>query len=501
MLIAENTRYLVIPVSRSAPVTKLRLKDGEQLLIDLDAAVDFQAPESVMYYDLTPFMGKDVTVVHESGKSFGFSEKKPAPPHESVRPKLHFAAEYGWLNDPNGLIYYEGRWHLFFQHNPVGVRWGNMHWGHALSRDLVRWEESRDVLIPDEMGDMYSGSAIIDHDNLLGLNTPEHEALLLFYTAAGGNRELCRDAKYTQCLAYSTDGGKTFTKYAKNPIVPHIAGGNRDPKVMRDPVSGLYLMALYLDGDRYALLTSKNLIDWTEIQTLSLPGDNECPDIFRMNGRWVLGGAHDCYTVCDFDPARGFVNLSSTKKLGFGKCYAAQSFAEPDSRRIRISWNRLNIPSPNFNCAMGTPCELKLAGEELFIAPAAEFEAAYTLSETLEQLPALGVSRTVPGPCELILELSRMEEPLTLYLHGNKLVLDAAANTLSVGNAVMPLCAADGRVSVRIIDDYSGIEVFAGLTEHGARVYGVFDGTITSDTVTLMGEGSLDRLTIRKTKE
>ena len=229
MLINSLTRYLLIPISWGAKVSKLRLFEGENLLLDLDAAVCFEAPESVMYYDLSPWFGRDIAVVHESGKVFGFSEKKPTAPFSACRPKVHFTAEYGWLNDPNGLVYYEGRWHMFFQHNPAGVRWGNMHWGHAVSDDLVHWEEDGDALVPDETGDMHSGSAIIDHENKLGLNTPENEALLLFYTTAGGNRELCAGAKFEQCLAYSIDGAKTFYKYEKNPIVPHIIGCNRDP--------------------------------------------------------------------------------------------------------------------------------------------------------------------------------------------------------------------------------------------------------------------------------
>jgi len=222
MLLTESARYLLLPVSRNVKNSKVRIHEGEQLLLDLDVPLSFEAPEAVMYYDLAPFLGRDITVSHESGKAFGFSEKKPAPPAEGCRPANRFTTDYGWINDPNGLVFYEGKYHLFFQHNPVGVRWGNMHWGHAVSDDLMHWEQLPDALYPDETGDMYSGCAIVDHENLLGLNTPEHEALLLYYTSAGNHRELNAGTKSTQCLAISTDGAKTFRKYEKNPVVPQL---------------------------------------------------------------------------------------------------------------------------------------------------------------------------------------------------------------------------------------------------------------------------------------
>ena len=146
MVIDKKSRYLVIPTSGSAEKTKVYLKNEEKLLIDLDARVDFADPETVFYYDVSRFEGLDVDVAHESGKSFGFSEKKPDLPEDPARPGIHLTAETGWLNDPNGLVYYEGRWHAFFQHNPVGLDWGNMHWGHAVSDDLIHWEQLGDAL-------------------------------------------------------------------------------------------------------------------------------------------------------------------------------------------------------------------------------------------------------------------------------------------------------------------------------------------------------------------
>ena len=503
MLITYKDKYLVVPTSDSADKTKIYLKSGDRLLIDLDAKVDFENPGTVFYYDISRFEGLDVEVIHESGKSFGFSELPAETLAEDIRPALHFTAKKGWINDPNGLCFYEGKYHLFFQHNPVGRPWGNMHWGHAVGTDLIHWTELGDVLFPDESGDMYSGSAIVDTENLLGLKENEHDPLILFYTAAGSNRELSAGKKFTQCIAYSTDGGNTFKKWARNPVVDHIKGTNRDPKVIRDPKSGVYIMALYLDGDEYALLTSNNLADWKVIQTLPLPGDNECPDFFPLedeNGglKWVFCGAHDCAIIGDFDPERGLVNAGEVRKFGFGRAYAAQTFNLGNSlRRVRVAWNRFtSIPSRNFNCELGIPCEITLCGSRLNVAPVKELENCLTCVEKSEKMPSHGVKRQISLPCDITLELSESEEPVNIVLCGNELKLDAAGILTVNAKETMPLRLSDGKVGLRIIADNYGIEVF----DLSGMSYGAFEAMPKGDTLTIGGEGSLDKLIVREAK-
>ncbi|MBQ8551776.1 MAG: glycoside hydrolase family 32 protein [Clostridia bacterium] len=503
MHITSNTRYLKIPVNNTSASSKIRIFGDEQLLIDLDTCFDKSA-HSVMYYDLAPFMGRDITVTHDSGHAFEFCANIPDAPAEAFRPKVHFTAPYGWINDPNGLVYYRGVYHLFYQHNPAGTKWGNMHWGHALSRDLVHFEHLNEALFPDELGDMFSGSAMVDEENLLGLNTPEHKAILLFYTAAGGHREINREAKFTQCLAYSLDGGHTFQKYAKNPIVPHIKAQNRDPKVVYDEENDVYLMALYLDGAEYALLTSNDLISWQQLQTFELPGDDECPDIYKMdNGKgerkWVICGAHDRYTVCDFDPSAGFVNMTEPRTLGFGSVYAAQSYSGT-ARRIRYSWNRFTaVPSKYFNCELSVPCELRLFGNELRIAPARELERAYIFSETIENLPSHGISMEVGRSFDITLELSRLEEAVIIMLCGNEIKLDPMSGVVTVNSeCTMPLCPTNDKARVRLIADNYGIELFTGIEDGYAKAFGAFPCEITGDMLIMRGEGSLDKLVINK---
>lgn len=186
---------------------------------------------------------------------------------------------------------------MFYQHNPVGNGWGNMHWGHAESDDLVHWEEKEIALFPDEMGTMWSGSAVIDTNNVTGFKENEHAPLILFYTAVGTDTsKTAADKPFVQCLAYSVDGGETFKKYQKNPIIPQAIIGNRDPKVVYCEEMGCYLMALYMSGNEFRLYKSDNLIDWKSFQNLSIPGDDECPELYPIiadSGKkyWILTGA------------------------------------------------------------------------------------------------------------------------------------------------------------------------------------------------------------------
>ena len=180
------------------------------------------------------------------------------PRNIQSRPSIHFTPNTGWMNDPNGLIYQNGVYQMFFQHNPFDTKWENMCWGHATSKDLLHWEQTDTALFPDCDGTMFSGSGIVNERGLLGL--PE-DAQIYFYTCAGNIGKWSKDKVFTQKIAYSTDGGKTV--YKKDGfIVENFADGNRDPKVYWHEETGAYYMALYLDKNDFKILRSMDLENW-----------------------------------------------------------------------------------------------------------------------------------------------------------------------------------------------------------------------------------------------
>ena len=149
---------------------------------------------------------------------------------ETYRPQFHFTPKTNWTNDPNGLIHYKGEYHLFFQHNPSGIDWGNMTWGHAVSRDLVHWKQLPHAIYPDELGTIFSGSGVVDWKNTGGFQTGDEAVLVNFYTSAGNHAP--EPVPFTQSIAYSNDRGRSWIKYEGNPVIEHIVASNRDPKVI-----------------------------------------------------------------------------------------------------------------------------------------------------------------------------------------------------------------------------------------------------------------------------
>jgi sucrose-6-phosphate hydrolase SacC (GH32 family) len=160
---------------------------------------------------------------------------------ETLRPQFHFSPARGWTNDPNGLVYYDGEYHLFFQHNPYGTRWGNMTWGHSVSTDLVHWRQLPDAIHLDKLGTIFSGSAVVDQNNTTGWGTDEHKPIVCIYTSAGGTNVESKGQPFTQSVAYSIDRGRTWKKYEGNPVLGNIHGSNRDPKVIwHAPTDGAF---------------------------------------------------------------------------------------------------------------------------------------------------------------------------------------------------------------------------------------------------------------------
>ena len=374
MAMKITKKYLKLPLNNSSEIKQILFRNSDGTVVQkIDAKLDFTSPTYYNYLNVSPYAG---TFTDDKFDQLNEFPDTCSFYREINRPQVRFSAKCGWLNDPNGLIYTGGMYHLFFQHNPAGNEWGNMHWGHAVSNDLMHWREIDIALYPDDMGTMFSGSAIYDENNVTGLGYP----ILLYYTAAGD--------PFTQCLAYSLDGGYTFTKYDKNPIIPHIIGGNRDPKVIYCDELGKYTLSLYLDGNTFAIFTSENLLDWEMIQKLDMPGEAECPDFYPLivdgERKWILSGASDFYFVGGINDGQ-YVPEQPILRLhnGDSQNYASQTYSGTGDRVIRISWNRQGVKNECFNMHMGFPVELSLKRRDdgyihLSAAPIKEIIDLYT---------------------------------------------------------------------------------------------------------------------------
>ena len=269
------------------------------------------------------------------------------------RPSIHFTPQTGWMNDPNGLVYAEGVYHLYFQHNPFDVQWENMSWGHAVSRDLLHWEQKDDVLFPDETGTMFSGSGIVNDRKMLGL--PE-DALVFFYTAAGNNNKWSAGKQFTQRIAYSTDGGETLHKIDKS-VLPTVCKENRDPKVFWHEKSGAYIMTLWLEENDFGIFRSTDLLNWEQTDRLTFKEAWECPDLVCLkdekgNETWMFWSADGFYFWGEFDGYQfqtdGVRHAAYINKIA----YAAQTYSNTGNRVISVPWLRFPNRGRNYTLSL-----------------------------------------------------------------------------------------------------------------------------------------------------
>ena len=511
--ITIKNKYLVLPINMNSKNKKIGLYNNGRLIFDFDAHIDFITPSFYTYLDVERFKGQTVSFRSEPHIDMRFTLTDTVPDtglyKEELRPMTHFTPRLGWINDPNGLVYDGDRYHLFFQHNPAGSTWGNMTWGHAVSSDLISWTELEGALHPDEMGTMFSGSAIVDCANVSGLKENENDPILLFYTAAGNTSALSKGKRFTQCLAYSTDGGNTFKKYANNPIIPHVKADNRDPKVIYCDELGCYILALYLDRDEYAIFKSDNLTDWSEIQRLSLPGDDECPDIYPLSveneegvTKWVFSGASDIYLVGDMNEAsQSFVPCQNALPAFYGKrtSYAAQTFSGTDPRRIKIAWEVLHAPSSVFENQMSVPYEISLVRladrYRLRTLPVKEFSSLRISSEHHSVDIEHKISRPLHRKSyDIEIRAPKNSCDFTLEFLGYKIDIRVSDNTVRYADTVLPLSYTGDDIYIRLITDTLGCELFAdngliysvipGIADYNIR-YFTAEATNVGDAVDL----------------
>ena len=300
---------------------------------------------------------------------------------DEYRPSYHFTPLYGWMNDPNGMVYKDGEYHLYFQYNPYGSKWGNMHWGHAVSKDLVHWEHLDPAIARDPVGHIFSGSSVVDKKNTAGFGK---DAIIAIYTNNSVNHD------EVQCIAYSNDNGRTFTKYEGNPVLTPFDGLKdfRDPKVFWYEKGKCWYMIVSADKET-RFYKSKNLKKWTYVSAFGKglgqqPCQYECPDFFQLpvNGdkkkmKWVMtmninpgcwfGGSATEYFVGDFDGKKFTCpDANEVKWLDWGKDhYATVTFSNTGDRVLGITWmsnwQYANLtPFKQNRGANGLPRELKL---------------------------------------------------------------------------------------------------------------------------------------------
>ena len=359
--------YLWFPVNTKNPEVKLHFYANSEKFQE----ADIQLGEAGVYFamDVSKYIGQEIEITCDAGeeKLCGILCKKEKVSCEYLfRPQLHFTAERGWNNDPNGLVYADGVYHMFYQWNPYGVIWGNMHWGHAVSKDLITWEHKPVALAPDEYGTMFSGCGFQDKENAAGYGK---DSLLFFYTSAGGTNQWSVEAgnKHIQRLAVSVDGCRTLEK--KGTVLEHIVGGNRDPKVFYHAESNAYVMVLYLDESEFAIFRSDDLHHWKESQRFSVSGMWECPDLFELpventdERKWVFWSADGYYVVGTFDGYR-FTPESERQSAYCTKLpYAAQTYSGVEDRVISVAWLRTENNARGFRGMMAIPAELSLGKE------------------------------------------------------------------------------------------------------------------------------------------
>lgn len=360
--VKSATRFILLPVQDSAPEGKVYVVVDNQAVKGMNVRM---AREKVDYYvplDLTGFEGKDLAIdvqnVPQSSlcwKEIKLSDTFDLTNRESYRPVYHHTPPYGWMNDPNGMFYKDGVYHLYYQFNPYGSTWGNMHWGHSTSTDLVSWKHEDIALAPDAWGSIFSGSCVVDHDNTAGFGAG---AVIAIYTSA---KPTPWGDCQTQSLAYSLDNGYTFTKYAHNPVLTSTERDFRDPKVFWYAPDKHWVMLLAV-GQEMEIHTSADLKEWKKESTFGAKqgahgGVWECPDLVELlvegtgRKRWVLicnlnpggpfGGSAAQYFVGSFD-GKTFVNESPavTKWLDWGKDnYATVTWSDaPQERCIALGW-------------------------------------------------------------------------------------------------------------------------------------------------------------------
>ena len=468
-----SKHYLNIPVANSTEMQVFQIQVNGTLKREFPVQLAEHSPDYWIFLDVSEFKGQTITLsgpssqsaldrIYQSDKIEGADSLYK----ERNRPQFHFTVKRGWNNDVNGPIFYRGQYHLFWQAFPFGVNWdtGFMYWGHAVSKDLIHWQELAPALMLDRLGSPWSGTSFVDHNNDGGWGK---DALVLVYTAFDRTTK-----KQVQCIAYSTDNGATFTRYAGNPILDSNSevGSNdtRDPKVFWYQPTRHWVMVLF-EKDGMSFFTSTDLKSWT--RKSHFKGLHECPDFFPLpvdgdpkHTKWILHGGSSRYFIGSFD-GESFKPESPELRYAEGvnahgddTLYAAQSFVDmPDGRRVQMAWGRIKLAGMPFSQMILFPTEFKLVtspdGLRVRATPIAEIDKLRRKPQTWSSLTAAEANQALDKAAS---------EPLDVRLNVT-LEKDDELSVRFQGKVIATIHSAElenGRGPIEILIDKAVAEIF-----------------------------------------
>ena len=457
----QSKKYLLLPVQESAEVSNIKVIGSSRQLKTLNVRlannhIDYYVPLCLQVFADEKGLMLDIHVNGDYSKeglnaltcweNMKFSDTFDMKNREQYRPDFHHTPVYGWMNDPNGMFYKDGVWNLYFQHNPYGSQWENMTWGHSTSTDLVHWKFQGDPVQPDALGTVFSGSAVVDKENTSGFGKG---AVIALYTSAGESQ--------TQSMVYSTDNGKTFTKYEGNPVITSNVPDFRDPHMFWNEDIKKWNMILAA-GQHMEIYSSDNLKDWKLESSFGETYGNhggvwECPDLMKMKVRgtnkekWMLicninpggpsGGSATQYFVGDFDGHKFTCDSKPevTKWMDYGKDhYATVTFDNaPEGRRVAIAWMSNwqyanQVPTQQYRSGNSIPRDLGLfeyKGETYCsVVPSPEMTAARSKK----------AGKKLTESCEMVVNLKGNATITLSNDKGEKVVMnyDAKAETFSM---------------------------------------------------------------------
>lgn len=484
----ENT-YMGIPVCAGSPEEILEIFCGEEKIYEFRVPVCKESGkyDYYSYLNVKEYQGKELCLSGNFEESFWnqICQSESASYEKEKRPLLHFTAQRGWINDPNGMVYHNGKYHLYFQYNPMNTEWQNMSWGHAVSEDLLQFQQMENVMYPDEHGAMFSGCGLVNERGLLGL---PKEALLFYYSAAGDTNEWSKGKDFTQRIAYSLDEGNTLVKMPQE-AVGVIQHDTRDPKVFWHEESNAYIMVLWIQGNEFGFFRSTDLQNWEQTDSIVLEKAWECPDLFQLDCEgekiWVFTSADGFYYLGDFDGYHFTTDGKRNLAYLTHPPYAAQTFSGVEGRVIHIPWLRTRNEGKLFTGMMGIPRELELvkvgAEKVLSLLPVREYEAS---KKQIASFACSGeeLKLAVPEPAVIEVELWPQEtKEAEITVFGEKIIWKDQTICYKEETVVLP----EAIKEMHILVDREMIEIY--INEGTRNLYFATDSDEIQGSIHIKG--------------